>query len=177
MPTGAMPLEYSQGDLERFMRAALALAEEAGLAGEMPIGAVVVIDGEIVSRGRARHQERRSQLAHAELEALEGGGNRLWEDYGRAILVTTVQPCPMCLGAAVMADVPHIVFAAHDALVQTAQTVETNPYVQRHITTWLGGILEAESLALIERFDPRMLRYVLGERSANSARGIRESRQ
>jgi tRNA(adenine34) deaminase len=177
MMTDSMPLGYSRADLERYMRAALALAEEAGLAGEMPIGAVVVIDGEIVSRGRARHQERRSQLAHAELEALEGGGDRLWEDYERAILVTTVQPCPMCLGAAVMADVPHIVFAAHDALVQTTQTVETNAYVQRHITTWLGGILESESLALIERFDPRMLRYVLGERPANIAHGIRESRQ
>jgi tRNA(adenine34) deaminase len=160
----AVPLGYSQSDIERFMREALGLAEEAGLAGEMPIGAVVVIDGEIVSRGRARHQERRSQLAHAELEALEAGGDRLWVGHERALLVTSVQPCPMCLGAAVMADVPHIVFAAHDALVQTAQTVETNPYVRRHITTWLGGVLETESLALIERFNPRMLRYVLGQR-------------
>ena len=60
--TDSMPPGYSRSDLERFMLAALTLAEEAGLAGEMPIGAVVVIDGEIVSRGRARHQERRSQL-------------------------------------------------------------------------------------------------------------------
>jgi tRNA(adenine34) deaminase len=173
--TDSMPLGYSRSDLERFMLAALTLAEDAGLAGEMPIGAVVVIDGEIVSGGRARHQERRSQLAHAELEALAGGGDHLWQDYERALLITTVQPCPMCLGAAVMADVPHIVFAAHDALVQTDQTVETNPYVHRHITTWLGGVLEAESLALIERFDPRMLRYVLGERPENSTSGIRDS--
>jgi tRNA(adenine34) deaminase len=145
------------------MREALALAEEAGLAGEMPIGALVVIDGEVISRGRARHQSRRSQLAHAELEALELGRELLWEGYERAILVSTLQPCPMCLGAAVMADVPHVVFAAHDALVSTGQTVETNPYVQRHITTWLGGVLEAESLALIARFDQRMLAYVRGD--------------
>jgi tRNA(adenine34) deaminase len=145
------------------MREALALAEEAGLAGEMPIGALVVIDGEVISRGRARHQSRRSQLAHAELEALELGREHLWEAYERAILVSTLQPCPMCLGAAVMAGVPHVVFAAHDALVSTGQTVETNPYVQRHITTWLGGVLEAESLALIARFDQRMLAYVRGD--------------
>jgi tRNA(adenine34) deaminase len=145
------------------MREALALAEEAGLAGEMPIGALVVINGEVISRGRARHQSRRSQLAHAELEALESGSELLWEGYERAILVSTLQPCPMCLGAAVMADVPHVVFAAHDALVSTGQTVETNPYVQRHITTWLGGVLEAESLALIARFDQRMLAYVRGD--------------
>jgi tRNA(adenine34) deaminase len=155
------------------MHEALALANEAGLAGEMPIGALVVIDGEVVSRGRARHQERRSQLAHAELEALNAGGDRLWEGYERALLVSTVQPCPMCLGAAVMADVPHVVFAAHDALVQTGQTVETNPYVRRHITTWLGGVLEAESLALIERYDPRMLAYVLGEKPASKTRAFR----
>jgi tRNA(adenine34) deaminase len=145
------------------MREALALAEEAGLAGEMPIGALVVIDGEVISRGRARHQSRRSQLAHAELEALELGREHLWEAYERAILVSTLQPCPMCLGAAVMADVPHVVFAAHDALVSTGQTVETNPYVQRHITPWLGGVLEVESLALIARFDQRMLAYVRGD--------------
>ena len=157
------------------MREALALAEESGLAGEMPIGALVVIDGEVISRGRARHQERRSQLAHAELEALESGGERLWEACERAILVSTLQPCPMCLGAAVMADVPHVIFAAYDALVDTEQTVETNAYVQRHITTWLGGVLEAESLALIERFDQRMLAYVLGERPANETRTLRNA--
>jgi tRNA(adenine34) deaminase len=168
MTTDTLLAGYTRAQLESYMRGALALAEEAGLAGEMPIGAVVVIGGEITSRGRARHQERRSQLAHAELEALEGGGDRLWEGYERTLLVTTVQPCPMCLGAAVMADVPHIVFAAHDALVQTAQTVEANSYVRRHITTWLGGVLEAESLALIERFDPRMLASVLGDRPASS---------
>ena len=164
IPADALPPGYSRAGLEAFMREALALAEEAGLDGEMPIGALVVIDGEVVSRGRARHQSRRSQLAHAELEALESGGERLWEGYERALLVSTLQPCPMCLGATVMADVPHIVFAAHDALVGTEQTVETNPYVRRHITTWLGGVLESESLALIERFDRRMLAYVRGDR-------------
>jgi tRNA(adenine34) deaminase len=56
------------------MREALREAEAAGLAGEYPIGAVVAVDGEIVSRGRSGHRERRSQLAHAELEALLAGG-------------------------------------------------------------------------------------------------------
>jgi tRNA(adenine34) deaminase len=162
-PPNALPPGYSRADLEAFMCEALALAEEAGLAGEMPVGALVVIDGEVVSRGQARHQARHSQLAHAELEALEAGCERLWSGYECALLVSTLQPCPMCLGAAVMADVPHVVFAAYDALVGTEQTVETNAYVRRHITTWLGGVLEAESLALIERFDPRMLAYVRGE--------------
>jgi len=67
-----------------------------------------------------------------------------------------------------MADVPHVIFAAHDALVGSEHTVETNADVRRHITTWLGGILEAESLALIERFDPRMLAYVRGHQGSGT---------
>ncbi|HEU6444179.1 MAG TPA: deaminase, partial [Gaiellaceae bacterium] len=60
------------------MREALAEAEAAGEAGQLPIGAVLVLDGEIVSRGRNRHLERRTQLAHAELEALLEGGEAAW---------------------------------------------------------------------------------------------------
>jgi tRNA(adenine34) deaminase len=95
-------------DLEAFMQAALAEAEAAGKHGEYPIGAVVVIDGAVVSRGRSRNRAARSPLAHAELEALQVGGEALLEHHDRAVLFTTVEPCPLCLGAAVMADVPHI---------------------------------------------------------------------
>jgi len=142
------------------MRAALAEAEAAGQAGELPIGAVVVIDGEIVSRGRARHRERRSQLAHAELLALQTGGPKLFTGYRGAFLFTTCDPCPMCLGAAVMADVPHIIFACRDALVHSSLTLDANPYVRRHIKTYQGGVLEAEDRAIMGRYDPRMLAYI-----------------
>ena len=66
----------------------------------------------------------------------------------------------MCLGAVVMADVPHIVFAAHDAVVFSRATLEANPYVRRHIQTYYGGVLEAESCELIGRFDAVMLQYI-----------------
>jgi len=141
-------------DIEAMMREALAEAEAAALEDELPIGSVLVIDGEIISRGRARHREARSQIMHAETQALLSGGDALLERCDRAVLFTTLEPCPMCLGAAVMADVPHIVFAAHDRLAGCPQIVETIPYVRRHIRTYLGGVLEAESLALIERFAP-----------------------
>jgi tRNA(adenine34) deaminase len=147
-------------DLEAYMRAALAEAEIAGLAGERPFGAVLVIRGTIVSRGRGCHQAKRSQLGHAELQALLGGGEALWERYREAVLFTTVEPCPMCLGATVMADVPHVVFALHDSVAGCRQIVETVSYVRRHIRTYLGGVLAADSRALFTRFDPDGLAYI-----------------
>jgi len=158
LPSTDLPPEFAALDLDRFMRAALREAELAGEAGEVPIGAVLVVGGAIVARGRARHREQQSQLAHAEMQALLAGGEALWHDYARAVLVTTREPCPMCLGAAVMADVPHIVFAAPDPIVHTAATIAANPYVRRHIKIYLGGILEAEARALVARFDQRYRR-------------------
>src|SRR5919198_6370836 len=147
-------------DLERFMREALLEAEAAGRAGELPIGAIIVIDGEIIARGQARHQRMQSQLSHAELNALLDGGAKLWSDYKRAILFTTVEPCPMCLGAVVMADIPHIVFAKHDQVVHSQLSVETNPYIRRHIKTYFGGVLEKESTQIFTQYRPQDLKYI-----------------
>jgi tRNA(adenine34) deaminase len=133
------------------MREALSEAAAAASAGERPIGAVLVVAGEVVSRGRSRQNELRSQLAHAELEALQNGGDAVWERYREAVLFTTVEPCPLCLGAAVMADVPHVVYALHDPLVETYRLIEGSPYVARHIETYCGGVLEREARALVER--------------------------
>jgi len=149
-------------DLKVMMREALAEAEAAGRVGELPIGSVLVIDGQIVSRGRARHRQRRSQLCHAEMEALQAGGERLWTRYQWAVLFSTVEPCPMCLGAAVMADVSHIVFAAHDAVAGMGVAVESIPYLRRHIETYLGGVLEAESHEVVGRYDAGSLAYIRG---------------
>ncbi len=147
-------------DLAAFMRHALDEAEAAGKAGQLPIGAVVVIDGEIISRGRARHKELRNQLRHAELNALLDGGEPLWKDYDRAILFTNVEPCPLCLGAVVMADVPHVVFALEDKVVYSQQTIQANPYVKRHLRSYYGGVLADESAAIVGRYSPDLLRYI-----------------
>ena len=161
MDSTSLPFQLTKHDLEAFMREALVEAEAAGAAGEHPIGAVLVVDGVIVSRGRSRRQEMRSQVAHAEMEALLNGGEALWMRYDQAVLFTTMEPCPMCLGATVMADVPHIIFASHDAVVHSAETVANNPYVRRHIKTYLGGILESEARAVVGRFDAELLEYVV----------------
>ncbi len=152
--------EIEHLDLEKFMREALDEAEEAGKAGEYPIGAVIVLDGEIIASGRARHGEFKSQLRHAEVNALLDGGAKLWTDYERAILFTTVEPCPMCLGAVVMADVPHIIYALHDKVVHSKLSIETNPYIRRHIKSYFGGLLEAESARVIGKYNGKILRYM-----------------
>jgi len=66
----------------------------------------------------------------------------------------------MCLGAVVMADIPHIIFALHDQNVCSALTIDTNPYVRRHIQSYRGGVLEDESIALFKKYDPRALQAI-----------------
>lgn len=139
---------------------ALLEAKAAGESGEYPIGAVVVIDGQVVSRGRSRQRELRSQLAHAELEALQRGGEPVCSRHDEAVLFTTVEPCPLCLGAAVMADVPHIVFAHPDPAVQATEIIERVPYVGSHIDTYIGGVLRDEARALFQRYEPKMIPYL-----------------
>ncbi|OGO76261.1 MAG: hypothetical protein A3K41_09950 [Chloroflexi bacterium RIFOXYD12_FULL_57_15] len=142
------------------MREALAEAEAAGEADEFPIGAVVILDGEVIARGRARHNEYRNQIRHAELNALLEGGEKLFTDYKRAILFTTVEPCPMCLGAIVMADIPHIIFAKHDQVVLSKLSLENNPYIRRHIKSYYGGVLEEESTRILAKYRPKELKYL-----------------
>jgi tRNA(Arg) A34 adenosine deaminase TadA len=146
-------------DLEALMREALSEAELAGRAGELPIGAVVALDGQIVGRGRARQNERRTQLAHAELAALLDAGEAILTRHDEAVVVTTVEPCPLCLGACVMADVPHIVYGLRDPSTAIPEAVTDLPYIRRHIATYQGGLLAAESRALFVRYRSDALRY------------------
>jgi tRNA(adenine34) deaminase len=97
------------------MRAALVEADAAADAGEVPVGAVVVLDGRIVARGHNRRQQSSDPSAHAELLALReacaaAGSWRLPE----AIVVVTLEPCPMCAGALSAARVARVVFGAAD---------------------------------------------------------------
>ena len=99
-----------------FMEAALALAREAADAGEVPVGCVIVRNGEIVGRGRNRREAARNALAHAEMEAIDQackalGGWRLWE----CTLSVTLEPCPMCAGAILNARIPRVVCGARDS--------------------------------------------------------------
>jgi len=99
-----------------FMEQALALAEQAAQEGEVPVGCVVTLNGEIVGRGRNRREVAKNALAHAEIEAIDDacrtlGGWRLWQ----CDLYVTLEPCPMCAGAIINSRIKRVVYGARDA--------------------------------------------------------------
>lgn len=104
----------SDGDVE-FMRLAIAEATEAGSAGEVPIGAVVVVHGDVIAAAGNRKERDGDPSAHAEMLALRATGERLgtWR-LADAVLYSTLEPCPMCAGAAWAARVSRVVFGADD---------------------------------------------------------------
>ena len=100
---------------QKFMRLAMEQARLAALEGEVPVGAVVVKDGEVIAVGRNRREIGRNALAHAELEAIDGacralGGWRLWQ----CDLYVTLEPCPMCTGAIINARIRRLIYGASD---------------------------------------------------------------
>ncbi len=98
---------------DKFLAAAIDEAR-AGLAeGGIPIGSVLVIDGEIVGRGHNRRVQRGSSILHAEMDCLENAGRLSAREYRRSILYSTLSPCDMCSGAALLYEIPHIVVGEH----------------------------------------------------------------
>jgi cytosine/creatinine deaminase len=92
-----------------FLRAAIAEAEQGRREGGIPIGSVLVIDGKIVGRGHNRRVQKGSAILHAEMDALENAGRLTARDYRRAVLYSTLSPCDMCSGTALLYRVPRIV--------------------------------------------------------------------
>ena len=92
-----------------FLQAAIDEAK-AGLAeGGIPIGSVLVIEGEIVGRGHNRRVQRGSAILHAEMDALENAGRLTARDYRRAVLYSTLSPCDMCSGTALLYQIPRVI--------------------------------------------------------------------
>ena len=137
-----------------FMDKALALAREALEDGEVPVGCVIVRNGDIVGQGRNRRETDRSALAHAEVEAIRQacaalGGWRLWE----CTLYVTLEPCPMCAGAIINARIPTVCYGAKDDKAGCCGSV-LNLFEERfnHKPALRGGLLEAECAALLQEF-------------------------
>lgn len=91
------------------MDAAVAEAIAGRDEGGIPIGSVLVIEDEIVGRGHNRRVQRGSAVLHAEMDALENAGRLIAADYRRSTLYSTLSPCDMCSGAALLYEIPHII--------------------------------------------------------------------
>lgn len=137
------------------MMAALEEARRAGAAGEVPVGAVVVLDGAIVGRGHNRPIAEQDPTAHAEVLALRDAARRLGNyRLSGATLYATVEPCAMCAGACLQARVAHLVFGTTDAkagaVVSRARLLEEGrwPHGVR-VTT---GVLAGEARGLMQEF-------------------------
>lgn len=94
---------------DEFMDAAVAEARLGLEEGGVPIGSVLVVDGEIVGRGHNRRVQRGSVVLHAEMDCLENAGRRRASDYRRATLYSTLSPCDMCSGAVLLYGIPRVV--------------------------------------------------------------------
>jgi len=140
---------------ERMMRRALELAERATGHDDVPIGAVVARGDEVLGAAGNERELRRDPTAHAEVIALREAAERIggWRLLETTIYVT-LEPCPMCAGAITLARVPRLVYGAADpkgGAVGSVIDLFAEPVVN-HRPAVEGGLLGAESAALLERF-------------------------
>ena len=143
---------------EFFMDRAIELAKEAAKEGEVPVGAVVVIDGRIVGRGRNRRETDKNALAHAEIEAINEacktlGGWRLWQ----CDMYVTLEPCPMCTGAIINSRIKRLVYGASDSKAGSCGSVVnlfSLPY--NHKPEVISGLKQEECAALPSDFFKRL---------------------
>ncbi len=135
---------------EQFMRKALVEAQAAFDEGEIPVGAIVVCHGRIISRAHNLTETLTDVTAHAEMQAITAGANALGGKYlTDCTLYVTVEPCPMCAGAIGWAQIPRIVYGAPD---EKRGFRRFAPDVLHPKATAIGGVLEEECRTLMQEF-------------------------
>jgi cytosine deaminase len=142
-----------------FLKDAIAEAR-AGLAeGGIPIGSVLVIDGEVVGRGHNRRVQRGSVVLHAEMDCLENAGRLSVGDYRRSVLYTTLSPCPMCSGAVVLYKIPRVVIGENRTFLGAEDWLRANGVE-------LEVVDDAECVRLMREFiaaNPQLWNEDIGE--------------
>lgn len=137
------------------MREALALARESADEGEVPVGAVIVLDDVIVGRGRNRPIAAHDPTTHAEIAALRDAAARV-RNYRLpgAVLYVTLEPCLMCVGAMVHARIGTVVYGAVEpkaGAMESTQRAHEHPALNHRLTV-VSGVLAADSRALLQAF-------------------------
>lgn len=137
-----------------YMRIALELAQQAAAEGEVPVGAVIVKNDEIIGRGRNRREASGNALAHAEVEAIDQACKHLggWQLIDCTMYVT-LEPCPMCAGAIINARIPRVVQGATNIKAGSCGSIVdlfSLPY--NHKPQLISGVLEDECQQLLKDF-------------------------
>jgi tRNA(adenine34) deaminase len=138
-----------------FMRRALLLAQRAAEVGEVPVGALLVMDNEIIGEGWNQPIASHDPTAHAEIIALRAGAMKLGNyRLGSATLYATLEPCVMCIGAVLNARVARLVFGAWDAKAGACGSVVDLPREARlaHGLDVFGGVCSEEAAGLLRQF-------------------------
>lgn len=156
---------------KKFMERAIELAKESALEGEVPVGAVIVRDGEIISEGRNRREKDKNALGHAELEAIDNacrelGGWRLWQ----CELYVTLEPCPMCAGAIINSRIKKVYFGAYDSKAGSfGSVIDFNSLPYNHKPELEGGVMGDECAQLLKDFFKDLREKRKAAKSANAA--------
>ena len=143
----------NEKDIE-YMKMALEQAKLASEDGEVPVGAVLVFDGKVVGVGRNRREKGKNALCHAEIEAIHQACTNLsgWRLH-KGELFVTLEPCPMCAGAALSARVKRIVYGAPDKTCGALGTaMNLNDHYALHKAEVESGLLESECANLLTDF-------------------------
>lgn len=137
----------------KFMCAALKCAEKALEEGEVPIGAVIVYQGKVIARGHNRRTKKQIATAHAEIEAIEKACKKLksWR-IPECELYVTLEPCPMCMGAALNARIKKIYFGAPEDKGRSLTDELASANLLNHKIEVEGGVMKVECAEILTRF-------------------------
>jgi tRNA(adenine34) deaminase len=140
---------------EWFMRAALDQAREAQRRGEVPVGAVVVLDGSVIGEGFNQPIGSHDATAHAEIVALRDAGRRIGNyRLPGATMYVTIEPCQMCVGAMIHARIAHVVYGTPEpkaGAIESAMRAHEHPALNHRLEA-TGGVLEEECRATLQEF-------------------------
>ena len=142
---------------EEFMREAIALAQKAKRKGEVPIGAVVVYRDKVIGRGYNLRTKKQMATAHAEVRAIEQACKRMksWR-LPETELYVTLEPCPMCMGAALNARIDKVYFGAYEQKGRSLTKELASANLLNHTVEVTGGVLEGECAAVLTSFFSEM---------------------